>query len=77
MSQDEGMWTLEGWDTFSAHAYPLRGEFNSEAEARKAAAARLIQLEKTQPTASSGGQSGIQDRVYIISPTGERKRYLP
>lgn len=77
MPESGGKWKLEGWDTFSREDYPLPGEYDSEVEAREAAAARLIELEKTQPTASSGGQSGIQDRVFIIDPSGQRKLYIP
>ncbi len=69
-------WTLEGYDTFSNESYSLQGSYNSEKEARAAASLRLGRLEQSQPTASSGGQGfgGIQDRVYIVSPTGERTR---
>lgn len=35
---------------------------------------RLSQLEKSQPAASSGGQNGIQDRVYIKHPDGHLER---
>ena len=77
MTEAGGKWTLEGWDTFSREDYPLPGEYDSEVKAREAAAVRLIELEKTQPTASSGGQRGIQDRVFIIGPTGERTLYVP
>lgn len=68
------MWRLEGYDTFGGESYALAGAYASEAEAREAARRRLAELERLQPTASSGGQSGIQDRVYILAPSGERIR---
>lgn len=48
-------------------------------EALHAALSRLRELERTQPTKRSGGQRkrGLQDRVYIKSPTGELKRIIP
>lgn len=75
-----GPWKLEGYDTFEGGPdafYPLDGEFATEAEARDAARARLAELEKTQPSATSGGQSqfGIQDQVFIVAPNGRRTRF--
>lgn len=72
-----GPWKLEGYDTFDGEYYSLEGEYTSEADARKAAKARLEELEKTQPSDSSGGQTamGIQDRVFILGPNGSRYRY--
>jgi len=76
----EGKWKLQGYDTFEGGPdawYSLDGEYNSETEAEGAARKRLRDLEETQPSASSGGQRsmGIQDQVYIVSPTGERRRF--
>ena len=70
-------WTLEGYDTFSGEPYDLPGEFNTEAEAQVAAQKRLVELEETQPSAESGGQSshGIQDRVFIVRPDGTKYRF--
>jgi len=70
------MWKLEGYDAFSGEDYPLEGEYATEEEAIAAAKARLVELEKEQPAVSSGGQadSGIQDRVYVLSPDGKRRR---
>ncbi len=77
-------WRLVGLDTFSYEWYPIlndnyskRLEFETEDEARLAAEKQLEKIEQQQPTASSGGQDpgGIQDRIYIESPTGERYRY--
>jgi len=74
-----GKWKLQGYDTFEGGDayYPLDGEYGSEVEAKEAARARLVELEKSQPRASSGGQhGGIQDQVYIVSPNGKRRRFL-
>jgi hypothetical protein len=64
-------WRLEGYDTFARESYPLEGEYDSEAEAIAAADARLKELERAQPSSVSGGQGGIQDRVYVVSPSGQ------
>ncbi len=71
------IWKLEGLDGFDAEAgfYPL-GEYDDRAAAEAAADARLVELEQSQPTKRSGGQSGIQDRVFVVSPDGVRTRYL-
>jgi hypothetical protein len=65
-----GKWKLQGYDTFAREDYPLDGEFDTEADAIAAAQSRLADLERAQPSASSGGQDGIQDRVYVIRPDG-------
>ena len=72
-----GTWKLQGRDTFAHEDYDLDGEFDSEDEAIAAAKVCLDDLERTQPTASSGGQDGIQDHVYIIRPDGTRFRVRP
>ena len=74
-AETKSPWKLIGFDTFEGEWYELDGEYASEAEAETAAKARLVKLEKDQPTASSGGQyGGIQDRVFIESPDGKRRR---
>jgi hypothetical protein len=78
MKKKNGKWGLEGFDTFSNETYPLSGEYDTEEFARDAAKKRLSELEKTQPSASSGGQkeSGIQDQVFVIRPDGTKYRYF-
>lgn len=78
-SATEGKWKLEGFDTFEGSPYPLPGEYNNEEEARRVAKARLKELEKRNPSETSGGQgaTGIQDRVFIVRPDGSKYRYLP
>jgi hypothetical protein len=71
----KGRWKLEGFDTFSEESYPLDGSFKDEEAARAGARLVLEKLEKTQPTRLSGGQDGIQDRVYIIRPDGSKYRF--
>jgi hypothetical protein len=66
----DGKWTLQGYDTFAHESYPLDGEFDTEQAAIAAAKDHLDELERTQPSASSGGQDGIQDRVYVVRPDG-------
>ena len=70
-------WRLVGWDTFSSEEYTLT-EHKSQAEAEQAAAERMQELERTQPSISSGGQGifGIQDRVYIERPDGTRYQWF-
>jgi hypothetical protein len=69
-------WTLLGFDTFSYEWYGLDGSFGTRQEAEAAARERLRGLDKTQPVASSGGQYGIQDQVYVVSPSGNRYRIM-
>jgi hypothetical protein len=74
-----GRWTLRGEDVFSSEYYHLPGRHWTEALARMAARRRLRYLERTQPSASSGGQKepGIQDRVFIVRPDKTCYRYVP
>src|SRR5262245_18102138 len=67
-----GRWRLRGYDTFAGEDYPLPGSYWTEAQAQRAARKRLAELERTQPSVSSGGQrpGGIQDQVYIVRPDG-------
>jgi hypothetical protein len=69
-------WKVFGYDTFDHTTYDLF-DCETESEAVEFASKRLKHLEEIQPTASSGGQSdsGIQDRVYIMSPDGSRYRF--
>lgn len=67
---------LLGFDTFSSEWYNL-STHNTEAAAREAAQEKLRENESHQPTSSSGGQSGIQDRVYIGLPDGSTYRVFP
>lgn len=74
-----GKWRLEGYDTFEGGPdayYPLDGEYDTEAAAQLAASKRLAQLEESQPSETSGGQHGIQDQVYVVSPEGKRTRFF-
>ena len=72
-----GQWRLRGHDTFAGEGYPLPGRFWSEAGAQRAARRHLAKLERTQPSATSGGQKpgGIQDRVFIVRPDGTAYSY--
>jgi hypothetical protein len=77
-------WKLEGYDTFSNEPYALgrpgsglEPSYPSRDAALAGAHQRLADLERSQPSASSGGQDGIQDRVYLIHPDGHRERVLP
>jgi hypothetical protein len=71
------VWRLRGYDTFAREWYPLGGIYLSERAALRAAHKRLEELERSQPSATSGGQEGIQDQVYIVRPDGTIFRYLP
>lgn len=75
--KEKRVFKLMGYDTFSDEWYRL-GEYLSEKEARAAGVKKLEELVITQPASSSGGQGifGIQDRVYIDSPDGNRHRVL-
>ena len=71
---EAGKWHLEGYDSFSNEEYPIPGSYPTEKKAIAAAKKKLAELEKTQPSATSGGQSsmGIQDRIYIVRPDGSK-----
>ena len=71
------LWKLQGHDTFSREDYPLPGNYETEDEAIAAAHERLEHLETTQPSRTSGGQSGIQDQVYVIRPDATKFRVWP
>lgn len=66
---------VEGKDGFDPDAdyYPI-SEHESLREAKAFAQQRLVQLAAEQPDA--GGQAGIQDRVYIVHPDGQRERIM-
>jgi hypothetical protein len=74
-------WRLRGYDPFSSDWYEYRTqagaleEYASQQEAEAAAALKLAALEREQPSASSGGQGGIQDRIYVVRPDGTLYRY--
>jgi hypothetical protein len=65
---------LRGYDTFSGDYYELGGEYATYPEALAAARKRLEELEVEQPSAESGGQDGIQDQVFLVSPDGKHER---
>lgn len=75
VKSDDGMnYRLEGYDTFSGESYPLEGSYPTVQDAENAALARLRRLERDQPSVTSGGQDGIQDRVFVVYPDGSRHR---
>ena len=69
-----GQWRLEGWDTFAGHGYAIAGRYRSRESAIRGARRQLRKIEKSQPSAISGGQEGIQDQVFVIGPDGESFR---
>ncbi len=56
---------LRGYDPFSSEYYDFGGEYATYSEAEIAARKELQELEVSQPSEQSGGQDGIQDRVYM------------
>lgn len=71
-----GQWTVMGYDTFAGEWYPLASGLENEPAAQAAATKHLADLERLQPSDSSGGPSDIQDRVYIVGPDGVPVRFL-
>jgi hypothetical protein len=67
-------WRVVGFDTFAGELYPL-SEHGTELECYRAAKEYLEELERTQPTEHSGGPDGIQDWVFVVTPTGHYVRY--
>ncbi len=63
-------WRISAYDTFAGDPYTLPGRFRSQEAAERAALRRLEILELTQPCDTSGGQDGIQDKVYVHRPDG-------
>jgi hypothetical protein len=68
------IYRLKGYDPFSSDYYDLGGEYSTYLEAENAARVELQELELSQPSEQSGGQGGIQDRVYIVLPNGHLER---
>lgn len=77
VGKSTGEWKLCGRDTFALEDYHI-SNFATEELALQAARSYLDNLERRQPTATSGGQAagGIQDRLYIIGPDGAGYRYM-
>jgi hypothetical protein len=71
------IWKLQGFDTFAGEGYSLPGRFLTERAAIRAAKRQLKKLEKLQPSSYSGGQAGIQDKIYIVRPDGTTYLYEP
>ena len=69
-------WDVEGYDTFSRESYSVKTGLTSYNAALECAKQKLLQIERTQPRASSGGPDafGIQDRVFIVHPDGKKDR---
>jgi len=74
-SAGKPVFKLMGYDTFSDEWYCV-DKFPSEEKARAAGVKRLEELAITQPAQSSGGQSGIQDKVFVEHPDGKRYRVI-
>lgn len=76
-------WYLQGFDAFSEEWYSIgkaagyEDSYGSYSAALLDAWRRLRDLEALQPSASSSGQKGMQDRVWIVHPDGYRERVLP
>jgi hypothetical protein len=69
--RDPSKYHLDGFDTFDRSTYPLAHDIDTLEEAELLVKARRRSLERTQPSSSSGGQAGIQDRVSIVYPDPE------
>lgn len=70
LTPDSSKWHLMGQDGFDYETYPLAYDIDDLETAQLLMSARRRELERTQPTGSSGGSGfgGIQDRVEIIHP---------
>ncbi len=68
-------WLLVGWDAYAGESYTIRGRYWTSRGARWAAWWRIFELERRQPSETSGGQKGIQDRVTIVGPAGVHWQY--
>lgn len=74
----DSVWKVLGYNEFSSEWYGL-GSYPTEKAAQSHAKKKLEELERHQPTSSSGGQGyyGIQDRVWIERPDGTKYRVFP
>lgn len=61
-------WGLRGVDTFADETYEIEGNYESELAATAAGHRQLDDINRLQPKATSGGQDGIQDRIFIVGP---------
>ncbi len=71
-TEDKG-WAVVGWDTFKGREYPV-SQHSTEADAQEAGRKQLLEIARDQPSETSGGPDGIQDRIYITGPNGIRYR---
>lgn len=69
--RDPNKYHLDGHDTFEGSTYRLAHDIDTLEEAELLAEARKRSNERTQPSSSSGGIGGIQDRVSIVYPDAE------
>jgi hypothetical protein len=73
-AQMDKPWKVVGWDTFAREEYSVAAHATEE-EAVLAAKAHYADIQREQPVEQSGGQTGIQDQVYIVDPAGRRRQY--
>lgn len=75
----EKEYRLIGFDALEEEFYPLKGDYPNEQAARQAVVLRLRHLNETQPPETPGGQDdlGIQDRIFIQIPDGNKYRFIP
>jgi len=71
----EDSWAVIGLDVFAREEYPI-STHATEAEARAAAEKCLGELDVEQPPETSGGQDGLQDRLFVRAPNGKRYRVV-
>lgn len=72
-------WRLRGYDAFEHEWYEIGGgtEAGTGEEINRLAQARLRELERAQPSRTSGGQAGIQDQVWIVRSDGTAYKVPP
>lgn len=66
--KDPTKYHLDSHDTFAGEDHPLARDIDDLATAELLRDTRMRELKESQPSSMSGGQSGIQNRVYIIRP---------
>jgi hypothetical protein len=70
MQTEEKTWKVLIYDTFEGEWYNI-SQHASEEEAFATASDHAIKTEQLQPSSSSGGQLGIQDKTYVETPDGK------
>lgn len=76
---NQGKWRIKGKDTFENEFYSIAGEYDTEELALAAAKTQWDEIQKSQPIEDAGDPEfdGIQGRVWIVRPDGNKYNFHP